>query len=568
MSIKFQNQTIAGKYKEQIIPFANTIDAGIAKIATQEEINEGTNNTSIITPLYLSAKQDKLTAGKGISIDATNTISSDISIDNITIVQNDDKSLSTVARKTKNDKIIIDWEGTEAEYHQALLNNEINPDWYCYITDDEQAVSYVDVLHRNLDNLSPEGQAKFDEKSNIDLDNLSEVGEKHFLNKTQITNCLLELPQRIKFDLADGVLTLKAGSIVTIPNGLEEDGTTPKFDYLALTEDIVYTLTVVNYDTTFCISPNNKAIFGRRSNYCFSGSTEPAKNNGNIWYDTATNTVKRYLDSSGQYEAHNYSLPFMITNNGNIKQIFNGIGYIGSTVWVDKGVKFLIPNGRNEDGSLKNIEQTLTNLVCSSSVHAWIGQHKLNLLLSRSTLGGQDKVRFSINKIVPDGQTTVYSYSEQDNYWYYTTDAGANWSIYYVTLIGSIFSNSNDLSINEFQIKKAFRALDYNDKPEIISWGMPSAKSVALTVGASGSHYIMPANGYLNVGGRLTTSTTAGSFQITGNGLNLLQYVVPSTGSSGTFRNFCPVKKGDSMYFSYTNLTIDVFNFVYAQGET
>ena len=89
MTIKYNNKVIAGKYREQVIPFANTIDAGIAKIATQEQINEGTDNTSIVTPVYLAQKQDKLTAGEGIDIDATNTISSKVLPDKVTIVEND-----------------------------------------------------------------------------------------------------------------------------------------------------------------------------------------------------------------------------------------------------------------------------------------------------------------------------------------------------------------------------------------------------------------------------------------------------------------------------------------------
>ncbi len=157
MSIKYNNKVIAGKYKEQIIPFANTIDAGIAKIATQEEIDEGVDNTSIVTPVYLAQKQDKLTAGEGIEIDATNTISSKILPDKVTIVENDNKTISTVARKTVNENILFDWEGTEAEYQQALHNGEIEPDWYCYITDDELAVSYDDVLSRTLVNIAPDG---------------------------------------------------------------------------------------------------------------------------------------------------------------------------------------------------------------------------------------------------------------------------------------------------------------------------------------------------------------------------------------------------------------------------
>lgn len=51
-----------------------------------------------------------------------------------------------------------------------------------------------------------------DAKANSDLSNLTEAGEKHFLNKSQITNCLLEAP--------NGVATY-SGNVVTVPTGVK-----------------------------------------------------------------------------------------------------------------------------------------------------------------------------------------------------------------------------------------------------------------------------------------------------------------------------------------------------------
>lgn len=48
------------------------------------------------------------------------------------------------------------------------------------------------------------------------------------------TNRILEIPQNIKLELNNGTLTLKAGSKVYVPNGFEEDGTTPKFDAVTI----------------------------------------------------------------------------------------------------------------------------------------------------------------------------------------------------------------------------------------------------------------------------------------------------------------------------------------------
>ena len=147
---------------------------------------------------------------------------------------------------------------------------------------------------------------------------------------------------------------------------------------------------------------------------------------------------------------------------------------------------------------------------------------------------------------------------------YYTGNfASKNGSLY----ISQIDENQgNDPETDTTNWKELSSILIPNNSSLIASYAMPSARIINLTLGASASRYTMPANGYLNVGGRLTTSSTAGSFQITGSGLNLIQPIATSTGSYGTFRSYCPVKKGDSVYFSYDNLTIDLFQFVYAQG--
>lgn len=74
MSIKYNNKTIAGNYKSQVTPSADTVNKGIIKIATEAEVTAGTSNTTAVTPLYLKKKQNVLTAGSGIKIE-NNTIS-------------------------------------------------------------------------------------------------------------------------------------------------------------------------------------------------------------------------------------------------------------------------------------------------------------------------------------------------------------------------------------------------------------------------------------------------------------------------------------------------------------
>ena len=186
------------------------------------------------------------------------------------------------------------------------------------------------------------------------------------LNKSQLTNCLLEVPQRINLELTDSGLTLKAGSVVIVPNGA--DG----FKEVIISSDLTMALTAFTGSEQFMLFYNateNGALAGRRLAFqVASGTTTPTTGHWH-YYNTTDNFVYSVVD--GGLRGYRASFPFgLITvTDGtitSIDQVFNGMGYIGSTVWVDKGVKGLIPNGRNEDGTLKNIEFTLPNILVSS----------------------------------------------------------------------------------------------------------------------------------------------------------------------------------------------------------
>jgi hypothetical protein len=131
-------------------------------------------------------------------------------------------------------------------------------------------------------------------------------------------------------------------------------------------------------------------------------ATIPSGQRYALWYDTTNNIVK-FTDDSGATWVGGQSLPIGIVSSDNTKivsidQVFNGMGYIGSTVWVDKGVKGLIPNGRNEDGTLRNIEwvnnkiltHTITDIALDALILAPFGNHYNSEQLTSS----QDKLYF------------------------------------------------------------------------------------------------------------------------------------------------------------------------------
>lgn len=78
--------------------------------------------------------------------------------------------------------------------------------------------------------------------ANQSLSNLNATGEKHFVNKTQITDCILEAPNGV-VTYSGSYFTVKAGVKVLIPNGRNADGTLNNIEY-TLPEDSTWSQAV------------------------------------------------------------------------------------------------------------------------------------------------------------------------------------------------------------------------------------------------------------------------------------------------------------------------------------
>lgn len=93
--------------------------------------------------------------------------------------------------------------------------------------------------------------------------------------------------------------------------------------------------------------------------------------------------------------------------------------------------------------------------------------------------------------------------------------------------------------------------------------GMPSSRYINLTLGASGSTYTAPANGWFNIVGG---SKSGNKWVNVSNGI----YSMASTSISGVYnaKVLYPVKKGDIVTVSYTLDTDNpIFRFIYAEGS-
>lgn len=431
------------------------------------------------------------------------------------------------------------------------------------------------------------------------------------VNYNNISNCITEIPQDIKLELKDGVLTLKAGSKIYIPNGFETsieplyawkvndneiyytesetpvvgdktfnekgiytyykvhdvsgsiltlqkgkdsdpvveqvtvtrdtskdtyfskpDTTKPKFDVITINRDEL--INKWNNTVPGLISmTSNRELWTALPEQQFSGSSAPTTQYA-LWYDTTNNIIKSSSDAGSSWK-EGYCLPMAICTADSskwtsINQVFNGFGYIGSTVYALTGVKGLIP-----DDILKSIEFTVNNVLMITQT----SDRDAYITLNSNTIA------------VP--RYSEFGFDEENNY-----NTFNNTKIDLCNAGNITYSNGR---ITSFTPKTVFHALDYNDKSAISGWSMPSSRYINLSVAASGSTYTAPANGYFswycyqNNNGYIFVQSSA----------SLLPNRVAN--ASNDIAGFIPVKKGDIVMVEYANLTFNRLRFIYAEGE-
>ena len=178
------------------------------------------------------------------------------------------------------------------------------------------------------------------------------------------TNCLTYIPNDINLTLSNGTLTLKAGSKVYLPNG----------NSYILPNDV--TRTGGSANKTQMIFFSTGGYFRLRDiDKLHTGSTAPSSPNYHTWWDT-TNKVINFYDSPNMTGDKGYVPLGLCTSDSNgtittINQLFNGFGYMGNIIYCLPGVKGLIPDGKNSDGSNNCIEATTTSLQTYSHSTTW-----------------------------------------------------------------------------------------------------------------------------------------------------------------------------------------------------
>ena len=303
------------------------------------------------------------------------------------------------------------------------------------------------------------------------------------LNYNNITNCITEIPQDIKLELNNGTLTLKAGSKVYVPNGAGV------FNVVTIANDITMDGGATTGAELVYVTVNTN-LYHYADNS--SGTDWTATSQYQCRYNTSANMIKNTNDTGSTWETQlSFPIAKVTFSSGtvtSIDQVFNGFGYIGSTVFALPGVKGLIPNGRNEDGTLKNTEFTTGGVLTNS--HA-VGDINVSYGLNENTL--VDYVSIISSETPPSSPYKMW-YKESENLLYST---GNNNNV--LQQCHAFDANLVSSRIVSFTPKTTFHAVDWNDRKTVVGWGMPdySAGVDITTTLFNNKNYTAPTKGVL-----------------------------------------------------------------------
>lgn len=241
---------------------------------------------------------------------------------------------------------------------------------------------------------------------------LSKKIDKDYAVNDFATNCITNIPQDIKLELSSGTLTLKSGSVITNPDGTQRQTTADQTRISPGGTDS-YTGVVV------CAASNGAIQSIQKIEKLGSGSSLPADNTTySVYYNTTDGKI--YHWTSGAWSEFPITLPLAIVTvtSGtitSIDKVFNGFGYIGSTMFVLPDVEALHSNGFNDDGTLKNDVVHVSSLIFHTRDSGNTSDRKLILNKSGS----------SCQITLADPSSWVYS--KEENKYIYLVNGDTNW---------------------------------------------------------------------------------------------------------------------------------------------
>lgn len=316
------------------------------------------------------------------------------------------------------------------------------------------------------------------------------------------TNCITKIPQDIKLEIneARNGIVLKAGSKVYYGDGSSE----------IIQSDLDSSLYATQADTVndsfFVVTKNseNKQLRFFSMTETNSGNASSATGQWRLWYDTTTKTVKCSTDSGATWEECSLPVCTSISMGENlgfssIKQIFNGFGYIGRMSYVVPGIEFIIPNGKNPDGTLINITTKTTELKSSNDENTTVMSQDgfLNINGKIESWGG----RYFETESEPTIEGPIRWYDVKNNLMKTRFNNSTNWDISQIIYLGRLNIENSKQPVSEFTPKGVFQYVDRNEADYVIetfytdTFWYRKYKSGWLEMGGTQSNAVSTNNG-------------------------------------------------------------------------
>lgn len=338
------------------------------------------------------------------------------------------------------------------------------------------------------------------------------------------TNGITYIPQDIKFEIVDGTTpTLYAGSEVWVPYGtaapeLSIGDTLNSGIITAISWDGSALFYKVRYDTDLNIDitddpavadfvtsiGTNHRFYWYNTNVTYSQDTAPSGfGQYALWYDTAENIVKITIDSGSTWQNYG-SLPigvFTMAGTGatkKVKHVFNGFGYIGTTVFAVPGVKGLMADGLNEDGSYKTISRTIEYMTYRNLNFS---RERFYCFIRMDLHGIDGEYYIEADELPETAKPYTVCYRKTDNTLWWTTEANStSWFQIWAIPVG--FISCDGTKITSWEPAKNFiKVYQYNSyEPNTVLCNISNGASTTVHM-RKGVYYIR-AQGAGGGGGR------------------------------------------------------------------
>ena len=259
------------------------------------------------------------------------------------------------------------------------------------------------------------------------------------INQTHISNCLTETSTDVNVTVSNYNPVIKAGSIAYFPNGFASDGTTKKFSSLEIASDTSCSQTSQSGTVRLlCVDTDGNSYGALKGGYDVT-SLPGSPTNYYLYYHTGENKIYLYNGSAWKQVSFPFAMYVEAQSNVNpdIKEIYNTIGIMNDWVFARPGIKGLIPNGRNADGTLNNESFETKNVLMKKPTTV------------RDVYLSSSEIYFYSGNV----------YDEKTNY---------N-SIGQYCFVGTVFANTNLNSVSAPKTcdysasKQSFKAVDSND---------------------------------------------------------------------------------------------------------